>query len=187
MQTLKVYHGTDKEYAEKIISGGFEVKTSKTHWLGNGIYFFTDYSLAKWWTTNPTSKYGKKINVPAIIEAELKFDESDIFDLRKLTNYLEFCRIYKDEFWSDFVGNIKEGKSFDKPIDLEELRCSFCDYLYEMYSMKGIVGTFNLSSQQYLPAEYGKYFDKFNINYTQVQVCLYEKEQDIIKSMNIIV
>ncbi|MFR2561553.1 MAG: hypothetical protein ACLS8R_01670 [Anaeromassilibacillus sp.] len=45
------YHGTDRERAEKILAGAFRVKANDEHWLGTGVYFYLDASLARWWTT----------------------------------------------------------------------------------------------------------------------------------------
>ena len=53
---LQVYHGTEFEIAQKICKEEFICKKNLEHWLGNGIYFYLDKPLAKWWTTNPSKK-----------------------------------------------------------------------------------------------------------------------------------
>jgi hypothetical protein len=43
------YHGTDEQYANRILLNGFEKKERSDHWLGQGIYFYDKLELAKWW------------------------------------------------------------------------------------------------------------------------------------------
>lgn len=58
VMNILAYHGTDYNIAKLIITQGFTFNKNPEHWLGNGIYLYQDYSLAKWWTTNPTKNLG---------------------------------------------------------------------------------------------------------------------------------
>ena len=63
-QTHQAYHGTDKKFAEMIISNGFSIKENEKNWFGNGIYFFEwSFSEAQNWAKNI-----KKFNPPVVIK-----------------------------------------------------------------------------------------------------------------------
>lgn len=180
-----VYHGTDYENALKIISNKFIYKRNKEHWLGNGIYFYYDISLAEWWTTNPTNKFGSIIKKPAIIKCTLVARENRILDLRNLDDYLWFAEKYKYEFISQvFHGKIKCKREEDGKFNINRLRCTFCDYLKHQYKIYAIIGTFDKPDQPYLPTEYGEGFKEFFLNYIETQICVFNS--GIIKSMEIV-
>lgn len=180
MEKLYLYHGTELKNAKKILNGEFKVKKSDEHWLGNGVYFFEDESLAKWWTTNPTTKFGtQQITKPAVIECQIEIDKQDILDLRCLEDYNFFCEIYRDIFLKQVISN-----SSEKPLEITKLRCAFCDFMQERYQYKMIIGTFYQPNQPYLPTRYGKYFKKFRLPYIEIQYSIFDN--DIIVKKEII-
>ena len=75
---IKVYHGTDKSVVDDIMRSGFRCKPNKEHWLGEGIYFFIDKSLAEWWTSNPSKKHGVNVTNPAIIECTIEAEDDKV-------------------------------------------------------------------------------------------------------------
>ncbi len=181
-----VYHGTDYTVAEKIISDKFSYNTSDEHWLGNGIYFYEDFSLAKWWTSKPSTKFGSKIVKPAIISCSLMLEDDKILDLRSLDNYIEFSAIYNDEFIPQvFKGYIKvEREPSSGKFHTKKLRCTFCDYLKDQFELQAIIGTFDLPSQPYLPPHYEEGFKSFSLNYIETQVCVFDP--NVIRNKQII-
>lgn len=53
------YHGTSSNYAESIEKHGLDPDKTHTrpdHWLGQGVYFFEDSDLAKWWACDISGK-----------------------------------------------------------------------------------------------------------------------------------
>ena len=179
LKTFTIYHGTDVEAARKIIVEGFKTKPSKEHWLGNGIYFYFDRSLAEWWTTRPTNKFGTSIQHPALVKCGISVEEERVLDMRKLKNYLQFVDKYRKEFWPYVInGRITVTEKDAKFFDEKQLRCAFCDYLFNRYELDAIVGTFDLQGQPYLPEPntYGEYFDTFNLRYIETQFCVKNKE-----------
>lgn len=84
---FNAYHGTDQKCLHNITIDGFKCKENDEHWLGNGIYFFIEYDLAKWWALIKHSKFGNNVDTPVVIEVELSCDSDDIVDLRVLENY----------------------------------------------------------------------------------------------------
>jgi len=167
---LKCYHGTDLNNAEKILNKGFICKINEEHWLGNGIYFYFDHSLAHWWTSDPTNKFGVEIKHPAILECMINVDENEVIDLRKLEHYKKFADEYRRVFFPLYF------KEFDGKIDesSKKLRCTFCDYIHDKFKCKAIVGTFNTRDQPYIP-NYGFGFSEFNIQYFETQICIFEQ------------
>lgn len=179
---LEAFHGTDIHNAENIIKSGFKCKPSKQHWLGNGVYFYIDYSLAKWWTTNPTNKFGTNINIPAVIKCKIRAKSEYILDLRKLKDYNKFVEIYRNEFLPYLFRGDLSSKEQDL-IDTKTLRCTYCDYLSIKYNYKLIIGTFYLPTQPYMPVENGKFFDTFNISYIESQICIFDSSLILSKEL----
>jgi hypothetical protein len=175
---FRCYHGTDYENAEKILSTGFLCRRNKKHWLGNGVYFFLDCSLAEWWNSNPTNKFGVEVKTPAIIECTAEISDKEVLDLRKLNDYTVFSQIYRQNFLPVYFKSDRITNNVHK-IGTDELRCSFCDYISKRHGIKAIIGTFNSSSQPYLPV-CGFGFSELNMPYFETQVCVFD--QSIIKS-----
>ena len=181
--TLEAYHGTDLSNAESILKSGFKCKPNKHHWLGNGVYFYMDYSLARWWTTNPTNKFGVRVKKAAIIKCKIFVRNNYILDLRKLNDYTKFVEIYRNEFLPFlFEGDLISVT--EDMIDTKTLRCTYCDYLNIKYKYKLIIGTFYLPNQPYMPTEYGKFFNTFNISYIENQICVFDT--NVISSMELV-
>lgn len=181
--TLEAYHGTDLSNAESILKSGFKCRPNKHHWLGNGVYFYMDYSLARWWTTNPTNKFGVRVKKAAVIKCNIFVKNNYILDLRRLKDYTKFVEIYRNEFLPFlFQGNLISVT--EDMIDTKTLRCTYCDYLNIKYKYKLIIGTFYLPNQPYMPTEYGKFFETFNISYIENQICVFDT--NIISSMELV-
>lgn len=169
MEELYLYHGTELGCAKNILNKEFTIKRNDEHWLGNGVYFFEDEDLARWWTTNPTSKYGTTVKEPAILKCKILIDEQDILDLRRLQDYKHFCNIYKDIYLKKILRNGPD----DAP-KISQIRCAYCDFIQEYFQYKIIIGTFYKPTQPYLPLKYGKYFTKFELPYIEIQYCVFD-------------
>lgn len=171
---LEVYHGTDYDVAKIIISNGFKFKENNEHWLGNGIYFYNDISLARWWTEKPTNKFGTDIKVPGILRCILTIDKEKILDLRRLDHYIWFSDRYK-EFYESVINSeiVIEKDEKSNEFKTKQLRCAFCDFLKNKFTIDALVGTFDLPEQPYLPCEYGTGFNKFALHYIETQICVF--------------
>lgn len=177
---LEAFHGTDNRYVASILKSGFICKPNKQHWLGNGVYFYMDYSLAQWWTTNPTRKFGSNINNAAIIKCNIQTKNKYVLDLRRLKDYTKFVDIYRNEFLP-FLFRGELSSIDNEVIDTKTLRCTYCDYINIKYKYKLIIGTFYLPNQPYMPAECGEFFDTFNISYIESQICVFDQSVIISK------
>lgn len=169
---ITVFHGTNLSNARIIKEEGFKVKMNKRHWLGNGIYFFEDYSLAKWWTTNPSENFGTIVDQPAIITCKLLLDSSRILNLLLLEDYTQFVEIFEKEFYPMY----KKHNVINFEFDEEVLRCTYCDFLKKGYHIDAIIGNFYIPTQPYLPVIHDLEFERLLLTYTEVQYCIFNSK-----------
>lgn len=180
---IVAYHGTDMSVAKNIVNDRFICKHNKEHWLGDGIYFYPDLSLARWWTSNPTSKFGVTVEEPAIIKCEIEIDEDRILNLSELSGFTKYIGLM-----NDFFGvALSDRRRPSEKIDYTKLRCAFFNYVFIRNEVDLIVAPFSTASQPYFPISKNKtLFEHMNIMYTEMQICLREDCQDVIIAKNII-
>lgn len=172
---IQLYHGTDFAIAQKIKDEGFIVKPNDEHWLGNGIYFYIDKSLAKWWTTNPSKKHGVRIQTPAIIEVALKIEKERVLDLRKKSDF-EKLLIWETEYRDNVLAYSKDSK-----ISAYKYRCGLFDDIFTRRQIDVIIGGFESIEQPYIQEKMRVLLKKLKIAYTELQVCVkFEKQNDIL-------
>lgn len=180
---LTAYHGTDKSVASDIVETGFHCKPNKEHWLGEGIYLYIDKALAEWWTTKPTKKHGTNITQPVIVECSVEVSEDRVLNLCTLDGYKKYIDLY-NTFFRDWAFKCRTQQE----VSFKQLRCAFFNYVFLMYGIDVIIAPFVLPDQPYMPQyskeEYGK---EMHILYTEVQVCIREDAQNIIKRKEIII
>ena len=179
MRLLKVdiFHATDAKNVDSIVENGFFPKKNPNHWLGNGVYFFVDETLAEWWTTNPSKKFGNKISSPAIIQCILDLPDDSILDLRKLTDY-RYCF----DMFNYFCNHWFFPYAKTEQIPVNRLRCLFFDWMFDINEYSAIIGTFLSSDQPYYGTmrRLGSRFETLNLSYSEVQVCVQETRQNLI-------
>ncbi len=176
---LDLYHGTDYEIAKIIQQDEFKATISDEHWLGNGIYFFMDECLAKWWTTNPSKKYGTRINNPAIVQIATIIEREKVLDLRKLEDFERLI-----EWEQEFRQCVEEA--VDEPVPWRKYRCALFDYIMESKDIEAIIGCFYLPKQPYITKDMLKFFKKLHIVYPEIQVCIKQESQaQVIKNKNV--
>ncbi len=178
MSEIYLYHGTDQNCAEQILKEGFSFHKNPEHWLGNGIYFFEDKSLASWWTTRPSQKFGTKINKRVLIESKVEYDDEDVLNLKNLEEYEFFCSQFSD-YLKEFGHNGAMGV-----LPIQKMRCAYCDFFQSRYNYKMIIGTFYKPEQSYLPKGYFDFLNKIELPYIEVQYCIFSR--DIIVASKII-
>lgn len=177
---LVLYHATDASCVDSILKSGFICKNNPSHWLGNGIYFYLDRSLAEWWATNPTSKFGVTITDKRILKVNLSFDEKTVLDLRTLTGY-EDCVCGLHTFDKVAELNLKTGI----PNEIEKYRCAFFDWGFSTVGYSCVIGSFSHDNKAYLkslPKHDLEQLSDFNLPFVETQVCV---KQGIIKTADI--
>lgn len=179
---LILYHGTDLDIANKIVQSKFSYKSSPYHWLGNGIYFYMDKPLAKWWTSNPSKTFGTKVKVPAIVKTTIQVEEKNILDLRNFKTYHDIAEEFERIFTELYIPHHK------KIISEVQIKCIFFDWYFSMHrDIKIIIGNFFSLSQPYFHDDEKNFFTHTNLLYGETQVCLNDKYQDIIIDKEVIV
>ena len=166
--SFHLFHGTDAKCAKSIQASGFVPKKNVEHWLGNGIYFFEDKSLAHWWTTRPTKKFSSNIEKPTIVEVTVRVNKENLLDMRCLCDYIECSQKFK-EYLKIIIWDIKPGYW----TKMKKLRCAFFDWLHNTHSIDCIVGTFNLKKQAYLPNSINKNMKHLLLPYIETQICVF--------------
>jgi len=83
---LSGWHGADEKDAETITSSTFKESTGNSHWLGEGVYFFTrgigaPLQHASNWAK--TEAYKRKNSRYAVVYAQISVNGESILDLRE--------------------------------------------------------------------------------------------------------
>jgi len=176
----ELYHGTDLAIAKKIMKEGFIQRKNPEHWLGNGIYFYKDRSLAEWWTSKPSMKFGNPISVPALVCVTVGLQENHFFDLNNLTHYI-VCATEYDKFHSIAKKRIEPA---EEEYNINKIRCAFFDSLKERYMLDCVIGTFHLEDQRYLLGVNNASMKHAKLPYIETQICVFS--ETIIKKIAIL-
>lgn len=168
--SLKLFHATDESRVQSILKGGFVYKPNDEHWLGNGIYFFLDYDLARWWSTNPSKKFSVKISEPAILCVDLTISSDDTLDMNLLSGYLNCLDAY-DRFEKEMLMTLEPEIQHS----LKKLRCAFFDTVFKASNIKAIIGSFAHEDQRYLKTKPDSIITQlrlFDLPFVEKQVCV---------------
>lgn len=170
MFSIVGYHATDEKFVDNIIKDNFTFKPNNKHWLGNGVYFFTDQALANYWATNPTQSFGTNIVNPAIIKTKLSCPYSQIIDLRKLAEFKEHSSAV-DEYIKR-IGGIRKEINCSK----EVLRCSYFDSIKKLWEKEGksltmIIAHFYKRNPEYMSGDSNRIC--VSLIYSEEQVCVF--------------
>lgn len=182
MQKIVGYHGTKAKNVASILKNGFRIAASKegdNHWLGHGIYFYSDYELANWWAQTKVNKHNNKYgedDSAAVLKAEIEAD--NILDMDKPFALKKF-RKYQMELEEQFV---KRGIILDftqgKGKISERIRCFWMDAVKEAYNIQVIIYTFTRNNPSYVESKYHIYSEdeyslgKMGLLYHEKQICV---------------
>ena len=107
------YHATSVKNANSILNSEFHKSIStkeKMHWLGDGVYFFTDIAWATQWNINELKKKknkSKNINEFTIIESLIEANKDYVFDLSSVIGKVTLS-ILKEELIKKLQAEKKE-------------------------------------------------------------------------------
>lgn len=183
------FHGTSSIWRESIDRIGLDPKKSNyraDHWLGQGVYFFKEFGIARWWAKSIVHKQ-KEENYSLIYRAVIEASEEEILNLddnEQLDKFVTEILEYLDEM---------EATCSDKmPIFTnKKLRAVFFDYYKQVNNISVMIRTFlkdkvkygvirrnnDLKNQQKLLRTLGIY-------YNETQICVSNK--DVIKSVELV-
>jgi hypothetical protein len=86
------YHGTEIKNVDKILKSEFTSIERSDHWLGQGIYFYKDLSLAKWWAEK---KFKGVYSQASVIQVEILVEDSNLLNLDSIDGMDKFFREIK--------------------------------------------------------------------------------------------
>lgn len=187
MKEIVGYHGTKLKVIESIVSDNFKIAPHgkmDNHWLGHGVYFFSDYELAEWWAQTKVNVQNRKYGLndqPGVIKA--KICANNIMDLDnpfQLNRFIDLCKRMQDDIVKrgiviDFTKNMKNPK--DSLKILERKRCYFMDLIKEDDKVDVIIYTFSKNSPSYAGSKYHKDIVKeYGLSYNERQICVTSPE-----------
>ena len=161
---ITVYHGTDLRNAISIMNTDFVFNANPKHWLGNGVYFFLEKSLAHWWTTKPSKTFGCEIDKPCIVKAQIEIPDEKVLDLRNYDKMKNMLLDFSDYFKSFIRGNSKST------IDCDALTSAFFNYYKDKLHYEIVICDFRAENQPYY--ELNPIIKALNIQYSETQICV---------------
>lgn len=191
MQKIIGYHGTKERFVDSIINDSFKIATPQrgdNHWLGHGIYFYSDYELAEWWArtkvTRQNKKYGNNdvpIVIRGVVEAENVWDLDNPYRLEKFKE----CQIeLEKQFVCDGVRlNFSNGNTPEK------IRCFWMDAVKEEYNIDVIIYTFTKENPSYVDSRYHVHtaedysLGNMGLAYHEKQICVTNNQFIVDKSV----
>lgn len=184
MQKIVGYHGTKVRNVDSILKDGFKIATPQNgdnHWLGHGIYFYSDYELASWWAKTKVNKHNAKygeddvaIVLRAVIEADNVLDLDSPFALKQ---FAEYQKELEEQFVEQGIV-LDFSKGIGKPF--ERIRCFWMDAVKEAYNIQVIIYTFTRKNPSYVDSKYhinteGEYsLANMGLAYHEKQICVTE-------------
>lgn len=174
------YHGTSENFRYSIEKDGLDPSKSKyrsDHWLGQGVYFFTDYDIAMWWA-NTTSSHNGKCGA-LIYKSEINSPDNEVLDLDKYSHV--------DKFYTEIIRNldaIKECCKEKMPVfTYENCRAVFFDYYKIKNNISVVMGTFQKECAKYTThrsrEELGvqrQLMESLGVKYSEKQICVSKKD-----------
>ena len=176
------YHGTISKYADSIAKYGLDPdKTHKRpdHWLGQGVYLFEDFDLARWWADTMAGKLYNAGNFPIVYQTQIRTSKEKILNLDNHKEYNRFIdRILKMQ---NEIESNDEGKV---PIfDREKQRAVYFDYYKAKYQISVIIYTFSKECATYGTFSKGSDLARqielqraLGLAYHEKQICVSKKE-----------
>ncbi len=182
--SIEGFHGTFRSKANKILKHGFTYSYNQSHWLGQGIYFYKDYYLARWWIDKKIEK--KKIDdLGEVIKADIIVDKNKLIDLddsNDLDSFFEFVKTFlKKAEESGLNITLEKGKEYEI-----RNRCFMLDMMKKHKNIVVVKSTFTKNDPTY--GNYNiKKFEKdnyeFGLSYKETQICVSSNEYILNKEI----
>lgn len=161
------YHGTLKTAMEMILTNGFVARHNDCHYLGQGIYFFEDIALAKWWAIEQKKRDGGEI---AILSAELVGTDGKILDLTLID--------HKDRFTNFFDSLLRHPKQYNNAVTINgtdenstrKFLAMALDLYKESYDIEIVLANFEYKGNAVRFCD--KLLSSYFISYSQKQICV---------------
>lgn len=187
---IEGYHGTTSSYKESITKEGLDPEKTnerENHWLGDGVYFFEKYKMAKWWGDIIASNASKKTeDVYSIVcKTQIEVFKENVLDLDISEDLDKF-----GDFSLELDKKFKEKKHLNFKSQ-RQMRGVYFNYYKMKNNIFVIMNTFEKEK-----TTYAKYRDKkdlsdqitlfkaLGLSYKEKQICVSNKE--CIKDIQVI-
>lgn len=130
VKTIVGYHATAKENVEKILKNGFiPSPPRKKHWLGKGVYYYSDFYYAVEWgiigvmkrEENSFKEFKKKC---AILSSNIDCENFEVLDVSSPVGYtifLQLLDLIKNNYTNEEYQEIKEDNNAETIRIIEKL------------------------------------------------------------------
>ena len=176
------YHGTHSGHADSIEKNGLDpdkTRIRRDHWLGQGVYFYDEFDLAKWWAYDIAGKPYNYGNFPIVYQAQIQAPDEEVLNL---DNHEEY-----DLFMNRVLNMQKEIEKDEEgrvPIFRpEQQRAVYFDYYREMYHKSVIMFTFSKDCAGYGTfrkaaelSQQRKLAKNLGLAYHEKQICVSKKK-----------
>jgi hypothetical protein len=135
MPVVFAYHGTTQESASNIEREGFRSNANDKHWLGEGVYFFEDPSLAEWWAKNQADNMGGNA---AIIKVKLSAEPHETLNMTLRSDFEKFCA-FTDEYRHELAVHGTRIRG-----DKNKFRCKLFNIYKIRFDIKLIIAIFKI-------------------------------------------
>ena len=180
VQKIIGYHGTKKRFVNSILKDGFKIPPSKAddnHWLGHGIYFYSDYELAEWWSKTKVDKQNKKYgwnDSPIVMKCLIQ--AKNIWNLDKPSVLEKFKKSQLKLEQKVSAGGVV--LDFSGENTAEKIRCFWMDVIKKEHNIDVLIYTFTRKSPSYVNRKYHvNTGDKYSLGsmglvYHEKQICV---------------
>jgi hypothetical protein len=164
------YHGTTYDRSVDIINNGFDLSVSYSdeHWLGQGVYVYEMFELAKWWAD---AKSNDK-NTGCVLLVKYQAEQNNICDLTLPYHYDLLTEYYQN--WRKSLADLVPGKRIVFKNERQK-RCALFDCFKEQYNFKILIYYFPREKAGYLKhisSKTSKGLKELNITYNEKQICI---------------
>lgn len=166
------YHITDTALCEDIICNGFTYDYNPKHYLGQGIYFYNDFEIAKLNMQNGKISYGST-NSKTILHCIISAPQKQVLNLDNPFHNTKFRK-----FWNRIVKDIEDNKiqlifKSEKDFSRNEYLYYKC-YALDLYKKENdynvVIKTFSIDSPTYGESIYNLKFS--GIPYLERYICV---------------
>lgn len=166
------YHATSVRNSQKILKNGFDKSVSnqnKKHWLGDGVYFFTDIAWAVQWNINALKKKVNKNKTKedfTILKSNIEVEDSYFLDFSSIEGE-EILEYLKD-------GIIKKLKEENRDDLIDEINNRSSKFLINLLDDYGLLDDYYVLKATYIDRRKLNninYSDDFILN-SQCQICV---------------
>lgn len=182
------YHGTYLKHKKSIEENGLDptlCNYRSDHWLGQGVYFFSDYKMANWWASSLSERNN---HCGALIfESVIEASDNTVLDLDDNTQLDYFLTYIMQQ-----LENIEKECNGEIPIfDKNNFRAIFFDYYKQHNGISVIIGTFQKDYAGYTEKrsyderiKQRKILNAIGLKFKERQFCVSDK--NCIKSMTLV-